>query len=148
LLRGAPHKPLLLLALTKLIGAGTVSSNFVPPSPELELEFNKLWDAILQGRRGSMAGPFLHLRNDVTDQGHHIWTLVPSTPGDEIDRINDLRSVTGLRARVSGAKMLGGLFENLSDVRGRMTLQSVLLETYFGESARDVLRRSLGVREA
>jgi hypothetical protein len=90
-----------------------------------------------------MAGPFVHLKSDVTDEGEHIWTLVPSGASEGLEDIDDVRSVAGLRRRVSGANMLTSLFGSLTDVDSRRSLQTVLLETYFGESARDVLRRSL-----
>jgi putative restriction endonuclease len=143
LTRGAPHKPLLLLAVSKLIGKGAVSNAFIPASPELESEFNKLWDIILSKRRTSVAVPFFHLRNDVTDQGEHFWTLVPVRSGEEIGHIRDIRSTAQLRALLSGASINATLFDLLSDVSKRVRLQSVLLDSYFGGSARGTLTRSL-----
>jgi putative restriction endonuclease len=71
--KDAPHKPILLLALIRLIQSGVISDHRILITPELVMEFKALWSQLVEDPRfkPNFALPFYHLRTS------RFWSLVP-----------------------------------------------------------------------
>ncbi len=126
-LGGAPHKPILLLAVFSLIRKGVISSNKIEISPELVLEFKEYWLKFVQTpHTANFALPFFHLSREP------FWFLI-AKPGASIPitSSNSIKSFKGLRDTVLFAHLDSGLFELLLQKENNYLLSELLISTYF-----------------
>ena len=136
----APHKPLLLLAIMKLIEDGVITDNRVELSDALIRQFNQLWkEYVDDGCRQenvmlcedlqldisrkypfkcSIENPFFYM------QFEPFWELIKSD--SYVKRTN--YSLKGLRSCFLYARIDQQLFELMQDVNSRDILRNVLLE--------------------
>ncbi|MFZ5762399.1 MAG: HNH endonuclease [Thermodesulfobacteriota bacterium] len=134
----APHKPVLLLAVLDLVARGGITTPFVSINGDLvELNelFNLYWRRIVAvGQTSSMAFPFSRLHNEP------FWKLV-AAPGQQITAaaINNISTVSQLRAIAMGAQIDENLFNYLQQPESRTALRETLLRSCFSDSARIAL---------
>ena len=142
--RRAPHKPILLLALIDLVARGVITSPFIEISGDLvELNelFNLYWRRIMPpGQTSSIAFPFSRLNSEP------FWELVP-LPGREITpaAVNNVSTVTQLRALALGARLDSDLFLYLQTPASRAALREALLRSCFSEEARAALEEQAAI---
>lgn len=132
---GAPHKPLLLLAVLDQFAEGAITGNLVEPSDDLVDAFVLYWSRVVPPpHRGVMALPFFHLKSD------SFWHLVP-VPGKEavVSSGVQLGTLTTLRDAVLGARLDDDLYSLLAVTELRERLRAVLLHTYFSAEAQAAL---------
>lgn len=106
---------LLLLSVLDLFDQGKVQSNLMQPTPELGEIFNRYWAKVLAlDRRGNMALPFFHLRNE------SFWDLVPKPGKEEALNVSaQIRSLVQLRESLLGARLEESLYRLLHDAEPR-----------------------------
>ena len=127
---GAPHKPILLLAICRLIQNGSIESRYIEITPELVLEFKDLWGKlVVSNHTPNFSLPFFHMRSEP------FWKLV-SKIGMEfpITSSNSIRSLNGLKEALSYAEIDQDLFLIMTDKVEGIIIQDVLLENYFPET--------------
>ena len=136
----APHKPLLLLAVMKLIEEGVIVENRVELSKTLVEQFNVLWEKYVDdgNRHGSvmlcegLEIEVLHkypFKNSIENpffymQFEPFWELIKSD--NYVKRTN--YSLNGLRSCFLYARIDQQLFELMRDVKSREILRNALLE--------------------
>ncbi len=126
-LGGAPHKPILLLAVFSLIRKGIITSNKIEISPELVLEFKEYWLKFVQTpHTANFALPFFQLSREP------FWFLI-AKPGASIPvtSSNSIKSFKALRDTVLFAQLDNGLFELLNQKENNYLLSELLISTYF-----------------
>lgn len=126
-LGGAPHKPILLLAVFSLIRKGVISSNKIEISPELVLEFKEYWLKFVQTpHTANFALPFFHLSREP------FWFLI-AKPGASIPvtSSNSIKSFRALRETVLFAQLDSELFDLLLQKENNYLLSELLILTYF-----------------
>jgi putative restriction endonuclease len=129
---GAPHKPILLLAISRLIQNKTIQSRFIEITPELVLEFKDLWSKlVVTNHFPNFSLPFFHMRSEP------FWKLVSKTGLDfPITSSNSIKSLNGLKEALLYAEIDNELYELLSKELECVVIQETLLEKYFPETKR------------
>lgn len=121
---GAPHKPILLLALLRLIDQGEVNSRFIEISPDLVFEFKTIWSKLVETNHQSHAYlPFYHMKSEP------FWKLLPKYD-IKLSGIR-IKSLTALREMFEFAEFDANYFPLLLDKTNRELLIEELLSTYF-----------------
>ncbi len=135
---GAPHKPILLLAIARLIQQSVIQSRFIEITPELVLEFKELWGKLVVSNHSpNFSLPFFHMRSEP------FWKLVSKIGMDfPITSSNSIRSLNGLKEALSYAEIDQELFLLMSQSVEGVVLQEVLLDTYFAETKDLLLQQS------
>ena len=135
---GAPHKPILLLAMARLIQQSVIQSRFIEITPELVLEFKELWGKLVVSNHSpNFSLPFFHMRSEP------FWKLVSKIGMDfPITSSNSIRSLNGLKEALSYAEIDQELFLLMSQSVEGVVLQEVLLDTYFAETKDLLLQQS------
>lgn len=126
---GAPHKPILLLAVIHEYEAGRITDQRIFITPELTHSFSVYWNQLVRTNHDPrFALPFFHL----TGEKGQWWKLIPNT-GCElwIENAGSMRSFGNLNPAVAFAEIDMGLFSLLSTSESRQLLKSVLLKSYF-----------------
>ncbi|MGG6296354.1 HNH endonuclease [Leptolyngbya sp. AN02str] len=121
----APHKPVLLLAVTELIEQKKIQTNQIYLSPELIATFLKYWsNLVITHHQAKIALPFFHLTGD------KFWHLAPimSYEGN-LASIKPGLSV--LRNAVRYAYTDPELFELLQSPITRLQFANILMQTWF-----------------
>ena len=119
----APHKPLLLLAVMELVEAGKIDSPQIMLSDELVSTFNRnaqIYVPDVKHYHPNIGMPFYHMHSEP------FWQLVPREEGV----CPNVTSISGLRRHYVYAEIDKDLFNILTDVENRLTLQTTLIETY------------------
>lgn len=96
---GAPHKPILLLAIISLFESGLFKSNRIYILPELVAAFKDLWHLLVKSNHDPrFALPFFHMNSEP------FWEIVPN-PGCEgwIENSGSMRHFNNLKAAVAYA---------------------------------------------
>lgn len=127
---GAPHKPILLLAVIRLFQQGIYSNSQLPIVPELVASFKTIWSQLVVTRHDPIfALPFYHMRSE------SFWNLV-ANPGCEIwiESKSSMRSFANLTTAVRFAELDDSLASILLTPEGREILKDTLLETYFPDT--------------
>ncbi len=134
---GAPHKPLLLLAVIKNFGEGLIlDAAKVQLNSDLEASFYALWYALFQsGRATNIALPFFHLSQD------GMWNVF-GADGTEIDAA-EARSLRYLQEVKAYAELEPSLCALLTSPESRRFAENALLAAYFSEKAELLLRNVL-----
>ena len=120
---GAPHKPVLLLALCRLILNGTIDSPKIFITPDLVLEFKEVWSRLVSTPHvPTFSLPFYHMRSEP------FWTLIPvgaqAMP-------QSMSSLGVLKRFVHGAQIDFGLYALLKDPHDNNLFQETLIKHYF-----------------
>jgi putative restriction endonuclease len=140
----APHKPILLLAVLDMVARDVITSSFIQVTGDLvELNdlFNLYWRRVVPlGQSSSIAFPFSRLHNEP------FWKLVP-LPGKEITPaiINNITSVSQLRAVALGACMDEELFRIMQQPENRNALCEALLRSCFSDEAIAALQEQITI---
>lgn len=128
-LGGAPHKPILLLALIKSFDFGVYNSDRITITPELISFFKSFWSALVKtGHKESFVLPFYHMKGERTN----FWKLVPK-PGYQfaLTSSNSIKSFKALNEALEYALIDKELFELLQDRTNRNILFEAILSQYF-----------------
>lgn len=128
---GAPHKPILLLAILDCIIQGKIQSNKIYISPELILCFKELWFKLVKTpHRLNFALPFYHM------QSESFWKLI-CKPGYHIELTtsNSIKSLSSLDNSLLYAELDIDLFNLMSNAITNELLRLELLKLYFNETS-------------
>ncbi|MNV02126.1 hypothetical protein D3C71_923530 [compost metagenome] len=127
---GAPHKPILLLAILELVRKGEVRNNRVTITPELVLEFKSIWSKlVITPHISNFALPFFHMRSEP------FWKLVPySGMKVPLTSSNSIRSLNALKETVAFAEIDITIFTLMQNSIHLMVMEEALLDQYFPET--------------
>ncbi len=132
---GAPHKPILLLAVMDLIEEGVIERNFVELTPELIQTFSHYWSKIMPPeRKGNIVMPFFHLKSS------GFWHLLPQ-PGREtiLANIHQMTSIKELTSNILAAYLEEELYAQMCDPTQRDLLRVTLIETFFSPTVQPLI---------
>lgn len=127
---GAPHKPILLLAILELVRKGEISNNRIAITPELVLEFKSIWSRlVVTPHIPNFALPFYHMKSEL------FWKLV-TYGGMEIPvtSSNSIRSLNALKETVAFAELDAQVFALMQDPVQLAVMEEALLDQYFPET--------------
>ena len=132
----APHKPLLLLAVIDRFADGELTQNFIQPTPELAQDFLIYWKRVMPpSAAASYVLPFFHL------QGDGFWHLrAVDGKADTLSATKQMKYASQLVGMVQGATLDADLYDVLCTAEGRAVLSQVLIDTYFVEELRPLVR--------
>jgi putative restriction endonuclease len=128
-LGGAPHKPVLLLALIRAFDFGIYESNRITITPELIGYFKTFWSALVKtGHKESFVLPFYHLKNERSG----FWRLI-AKPGYQfaLTSSNSIRSFKALTDALDYAEIDIELAQLLKERTNRDILMQAILSQYF-----------------
>lgn len=132
---GAPHKPLLLLALIDLVEQGVITSSYINVDDDLDKldeKFSDYWELLVTtGQTSSVAFPFANL------DGERFWKI-RKREGQEFNA-NSISSVSQLRKVALGAVVDEQLFGLLLDTESRVSLRNSLLGSCFSDEVQGSL---------
>lgn len=124
---GAPHKPVLLLAVISLVERGEILRPQIEITPELVLEFKEIWEKVVDTpHTPNFALPFFHMKREP------FWRLITKT-GLEIPVTSSgsIKSLAALQESLAYAEIDEVLFYLLQVKENRLFLQQQLLDQYF-----------------
>lgn len=122
--KNAPHQPVLLIALLRLIDQGEINNRFIEVSPELVFEFKKVWSKLVETNHHPHAYlPFYYLKS------RPFWKLLPKHD-IKLTGIS-IKSLTALRNVFEFAEFDAKYFPLLLNKTNRELLIEELLSTYF-----------------
>jgi len=124
---GAPHKPILLLAILSGIEKGEIANNRISITPELVISFKEIWQILVNSAHiSTFALPFFHMRSEP------FWKLV-SLPGAEIaiNNSHSFKSFAALRSSVAYAEINSELFQLMMKPIEREIFRESILSQYF-----------------
>jgi putative restriction endonuclease len=128
---GAPHKPILLLAILKSVESKVIISNRIYITPELIMNFRELWSKLVTTQHQlNFALPFFHMRTEP------FWRLV-NKPGNFIPLTSShsIKSLGSLNENIQYAEIDQELWDLMLNAQTNLTLTKLLLSTYFSESS-------------
>lgn len=126
---GAPHKPILLLAILKSAENQKLLNNRIYISPELIMNFRELWSKLVTTQHQlNFALPFFHMRTEP------FWRLV-NKPGNFIPltRSHSIKSLGSLIESIQYAEIDTELMALIQDNNSNLALTNFLLSKYFSE---------------
>ncbi len=123
----APHKPILLLSVIKLIQEGTITSNKIFITTELLLEFKDNWKKLVDTNHTSnFALPFFHLRSEP------FWYLVTRIGLSlKLTNSKSIKSFKSLNENIAFAEIDKNLFKILTNQLHSSYFVDLLLNKYF-----------------
>lgn len=138
---GAPHKPILLLAVCRLIQNGSIQSRFIEITPELVLEFKDLWvKLVVSNHTPNFSLPFFHMRSEP------FWKLVSKIGMDfPMTSSNSIKSLNGLKEALSYAEIDQDLFLVMKDKVDGVIIQDVLLDQYFPDTKATLVEKTVSL---
>jgi putative restriction endonuclease len=127
---GAPHKPVLLLAVLELVRLGEIYTNRIEITPELVLEFKSIWSKLVYTQHtANFALPFYHMKSEP------FWRLVTNAGMTiPVTSSNSIKSLGALKESVAFAEIDKDLFELMKDPLSHAVLEEGLLDQYFPET--------------
>jgi putative restriction endonuclease len=127
---GAPHKPVLLLAILELVRKGEIRSNRITISPELVLEFKSIWSRlVITPHIPNFALPFYHMKSEP------FWKLVTySGMTIPVTSSNSIRSLNALKESVAFAELDASIFTLMQDPVQLVVMEEAILDQYFPET--------------
>jgi putative restriction endonuclease len=131
----APHKPLLLLAVSDRFAEGAYSANLIEFDDDLSELFAIYWSLVdPPSVRGNIAMPLYHLQSD------GFWHLLPRIGFEERLKYGGrIHSIRKLRETVYGAKLDDDLYQLMQHQEPRDLLRTTLINTYFAPELRQRL---------
>lgn len=125
----APHKPILLLAVTDLIEEGAITNNKIELSPQLVESFLKYW-YLVHLDKPRIFLPFFHLKSD------KFWHLYAKAGNEQLlATTKQINSMTHLASIVAFANLDENLFLLLHRADAREVIRQKIIEVYFPEQA-------------
>lgn len=128
---GAPHKPVLLLAILELIRKGEIITNRIAITPELVLEFKSIWSRLVisDKHHPNFALPFYHMKSEP------FWELVTfGGMAIPLTASKSIRSLNALKESVAFAELDASAFSLMQVPENLAVLQEALLNQYFPET--------------
>jgi len=127
---GAPHKPVLLLAILEGTRKGEILNNRIAITPELVLEFKSIWSRlVVTPHIPNFALPFYHMKSEP------FWKLVTySDMTIPVTSSNSIRSLNALKETVAFAEMDAQVFAFMQDPVQLAVMEEALLDQYFPET--------------
>jgi len=127
---GAPHKPVLLLAILELVRKGEIWNNRIEITPEMVLEFKSIWSKlVITQHTANFALPFYHMKSEP------FWRLVTNAGmAIPVTSSNSIKSLGALKESVAFAEIDKDLFELLKDPISHAVMEEALLDIYFTET--------------
>jgi len=128
---GAPHKPILLLAILKSVESKVIASNHIYITPELIMNFRELWSKLVTTKHQmNFALPFFHMRTEP------FWKII-NKPGIFIPLTSShsIKSLGSLNECIQYAEIDTDLMDLMMDKQSNVMLTNLLLSTYFSESS-------------
>ncbi|MDF3029207.1 MAG: endonuclease [Fluviicola sp.] len=127
---GAPHKPVLLLAILELVRKGDILNNRIAITPELVLEFKSIWSKlVVTPHIPNFALPFYHMKTEP------FWKLVTYTGITiPVTFSNSIRSLNALKESVAFAELDPEVFVLMQDPIQLTIMEEALLDQYFPET--------------
>ncbi len=127
---GAPHKPILLLAVLELVRKGELYANRIEITPELVLEFKTIWSKlVVTPHTANFSLPFFHMKSEP------FWRLVTNAGMTiPITSSNSIKSLGALKESVAFAEIDKDLFELMKDPVNHAVIEDALLDKYFPET--------------
>jgi putative restriction endonuclease len=127
---GAPHKPILLLAILELVRKGEIRSNRIAITPELVLEFKSIWSKlVITPHIPNFALPFYHMGSEP------FWKLVTySGMNIPVTSSNSIRSLNALKESIAFAELDATVFALMQDSIQLAIMEKALLDQYFPET--------------
>jgi putative restriction endonuclease len=131
---GAPHKPVLLLAVLDEMEHGRIAENRIELTLELILAFRDYWRVLVTKDtwQQRIANPFRYMVHE------GFWELVKNGFPVSMQSLGMNPSIRQLTAETDGAVLASDLWELLQDRNARSTLRNFLLERYFSRGVADV----------
>jgi putative restriction endonuclease len=126
---GAPHKPILLLAILKSVESKVITSNRIYITPELIMNFRELWSKLVMTKHQmNFALPFFHM------QSEPFWRII-TKPGAFIPLTSShsIKSLGSLNESIQYAEIDKELWDLMMNGQTNLTLTKLLLSTYFSE---------------
>jgi len=123
----APHKPILLFSVIKLIESGSIQQNQIYLTEELITTFLVVWSYLgSEIHNPDIFRPFFHLRGD------KFWHLIPNRGHRKIITSKvKLKTFTEVKQAVKYAHIDDALFELLQDPLTRASLTTILVHKWF-----------------
>ena len=124
---GAPHKPILLLAILKSVESKVITSNRIYITPELIMNFRELWSKLVTTKHQmNFALPFFHMRSEP------FWNLV-TKPGTFISLTSShsIKSLGSLNESIQYAELDAELLRLLKDPVMNAVFTKHILQQYF-----------------
>ena len=127
---GAPHKPVLLLAILELVRKGEIWNNRIEITPEMVLEFKSIWSKlVITQHTANFALPFYHMKSEP------FWRLVTNAGmAIPVTSSNSIKSLGALKESVAFAEIDKDLFELMKDPISHAVMEEALLDIYFTET--------------
>jgi putative restriction endonuclease len=128
---GAPHKPILLLAILKSVESKIITSNRIHITPELIMNFRELWSKLVTTKHQmNFALPFFHM------QSEPFWRII-TKPGAfvPLTSSHSIKSLGSLNENIQYAEIDKELWDLMLNAQTNLTLTKLLLSTYFSESS-------------
>ena len=127
---GAPHKPILLLAILELIRKGEITNNRIAITPELVLEFKSIWSKlVITPHISNFSLPFFHMRSEP------FWNLVSNVEMSiPMTSSHSIKSLSALKETVAFAEIDKEIFDLMLNPVDLTILEETLLELYFPET--------------
>jgi putative restriction endonuclease len=128
---GAPHKPILLLAILKSVESKVITSNRIYITPELIMNFRELWSKLVTTKHQmNFALPFFHM------QSEPFWRII-TKPGAfvPLTSSHSIKSLGSLNENIQYAEIDKELWDLMLNAQTNLTLTKLLLSTYFSESS-------------
>jgi len=126
---GAPHKPILLLAILKSVESKVITSNRIYITPELIMNFRELWSKLVMTKHQmNFALPFFHM------QSEPFWRII-TKPGAfvPLTSSHSIKSLGSLNESIQYAEIDKELWDLMMNGQTNLTLTRLLLSTYFSE---------------
>ena len=126
---GAPHKPILLLAILKSVESKVITSNRIYITPELIMNFRELWSKLVTTKHQmNFALPFFHM------QSEPFWRII-TKPGAfvPLTSSHSIKSLGSLNESIQHAEIDKELWDLMMNGQTNLTLTKLLLSTYFSE---------------
>jgi len=126
---GAPHKPILLLAILKSVESKVITSNRIYITPELIMNFRELWSKLVTTKHQmNFALPFFHM------QSEPFWRII-TKPGAfvPLTSSHSIKSLGSLNESIQYAEIDKELWDLIMNGQTNLTLTKLLLSNYFSE---------------
>jgi putative restriction endonuclease len=128
---GAPHKPILMLAILESVREGEITSPRIRITSDVILRFKELWKRLVHSEHNeNFALPFFHMGSEP------FWNLV-TLPGKKIPetKSHSIKSFAALRDTLQYAELHEGLFIAMTIPEENAELTSAILQKYFAVQA-------------
>ncbi|EAY30986.1 HNH endonuclease [Microscilla marina] len=126
----APHKPILLLSMIRLIEDRVITSQRIYLTPELLSTFKEYWELLANPKyHREISLPFFYLKSD------GFWKLIPNLGHEEFFASKKtIKTFHQLTTKVAYAELDEALFQFLQNKQHRQDFCQILLDTYLAYS--------------